>query len=309
MKNSIIILLAFVVIVFASCKTKGHVHHSEIDKDTDFTKSYTLVDEQYGTKTKVSIKGESRIMETNALPNHETGSFPNSHNPNTISAQKQRYTFPTKPVYTGTPKMAKEPGVALNGVKFDPGTAERAECESGEVYRIEAIQDFADLGLDFNNAHVQPTGAYHYHGVSTNLVDKFDQGGDLIHVGYALDGFRIMYSKSGAYTPGYKLSTELRQGSNCTYKNPQNSMDMDLTGTKPDGTFTSDWVYDSSIGNLDECNGIEVDGEYVYLITESYPFVSRCLMGEFEEVKRGPGPGGQRPGGQGGPPRRPGGRG
>ena len=62
--------------------------------------------------------------------------------------------FPIKPNYKGQPTWVREPGVALNGVKFEPGTAEVVVCETGENYRVEAFQDVIDLGLDFNNAHV-----------------------------------------------------------------------------------------------------------------------------------------------------------
>ena len=51
----------------------------------------------------------------------------------------------------------------------------------------------------------------------------------------------------------------------------------------PDGTYTSDWVWSADNGDLDECNGITVNGEYIYLITDDYPFISRCLMGEYTE--------------------------
>lgn len=51
-------------------------------------------------------------------------------------------------------------GVSVAGIKFEPGTAER-DPETGAP--IEAFQDIRDLGLDFNNAHVQPNGEYHFH--------------------------------------------------------------------------------------------------------------------------------------------------
>jgi hypothetical protein len=79
------------------------------------------------------------------------------------------------------------PGVAVNGVKFEPETAETVACASGESYRVEALQDTDDLGFDFNNAHVQPTGEYHYHGVSQLLAEAADSGDDLVHVGFAAD--------------------------------------------------------------------------------------------------------------------------
>ncbi len=54
-------------------------------------------------------------------------------------------------------------GVALNGLPLDPGTAEFWHNDPNWNY--EAMSGKMDLGLDENNAHVQPNGAYHYHGL------------------------------------------------------------------------------------------------------------------------------------------------
>lgn len=259
----------------------------------NYLDSYTITNEKYGTKTTVEVKDGQRIMNSNALPNHQTGNFPNPGNPNAISAQTVRYTIPAKPKLSGESKWARQPGVALNGIKFEPETAERFVCETGEVYRIEAFQELVDMGLDHNHAHVQPTGAYHYHGVPTELVNALDTGEDLIMVGFALDGFPIYYSKSGQYKPSYRLSEELRTGDACTYTNPKQSMGMEIKNTKADGTFVSDWTFDESLGDLDECNGIVIDDQYAYFVTDDYPYMSRCLKGDFKEERRkGPPPGG-----------------
>ncbi|RMG26573.1 MAG: YHYH protein [Bacteroidetes bacterium] len=262
----------------------------------DVSKPYQIRSREYGTETTVTIKGNYRLIKTNGLPNHATGVFPNEGNPNSISAQNREYAIPLKPVFTGQPKWAREPGVAVNGVKFEPETAERFVCESGEVYRIEAVQDLLDMGLDYNHAHVQPTGAYHYHGVPTELVNLLDKGQDLILVGYAKDGFPIYYSKSGKYKPSYKLSAEPRTGDVCTYSNPKTHITKDLNNSRPDGTFVSDWEYVAGLGDLDECNGIEINGSYAYFITDEYPYVSRCLKGVFEEEHHPPRPGAGPPG-------------
>ncbi len=273
----------------------------------DYFGAYVLENETYGTKTTVTIKDGKRIIETNAIPNHKTGTFPNEGNPNTIKAQKSAYSLPLNPKYTGEAKWVREPGVALNGIKFEPETAEVVFCESGENYRVEAKQDLIDLGLDFNNAHVQPTGAYHYHGTPTSMISEFDTGEDLVHIGFAKDGFPIYYSKSNAYKPSFRLYDENREGEDCSYSNPHQQMDITVEETAPDGTFKSDWEYVAGLGDLDECNGINLDGKYMYLVTDVYPYVSRCLMGEFEEERHGPPPGGGREGGGpppgGGPPR------
>jgi hypothetical protein len=255
----------------------------------NFFESYTLKDKSFGTETEVMFKGDQRIMTTNGLPNHKTGDFPNAGNPNRISAQQLSYTFPLTPVFTGKARWAREPGVAVNGIKFEPETAETFICEDGERYRVEAVQDLVDIGLDFNYAHVQPTGAYHYHGVPSGLVEQLDRGEDMILIGFAHDGFPMYYSKSGAYTSSYRLKSETRTGEACSYRSPRTSMQKSFMDTKPDGTFVSDWEYEEGKGDLDECNGIRIDGEYRYFVTLEYPYVGRCLMGEFEEShpKRG----------------------
>lgn len=242
--------------------------------------SYTLTDQEFGTMVTVTVDGATRTIVTNALPDHETGEFPNSGNPNTITAQDLTWEFPTEPTYTGAATFAMTPGVAVNGVKFEPATAESVTCDSGERYPVEALQDIYDLGLDFNNAHVQPTGEYHYHGISELLVSAYQSDDDLVLVGFAADGYLMYYSKSGAYTPGYELSTTPRTGTGCVGSSAIGSADVDVEGTMPDGTYGSDWVFDESVGNLDSCNGTEIDGQYAYVITDTFPYVSRCLNGE-----------------------------
>ena len=76
--------------------------------------------------------GSNRILNGNGIPNHEVGTFPNAHNPNTISEQNVSKRF------TLTPSIVSENGVALGGpagaiayainsVKFDPATAGRCD--------------------------------------------------------------------------------------------------------------------------------------------------------------------------------------
>jgi len=276
-----------------------HSHNNEASHHhANYFGAYDLEDDNFGTKTKVTLAADQRVMVTNALPNHKTGEFPRKGNPNTISAQSRTYIFPVSPKYTGKAQWVREPGVALNGVKFEPGTAEVVTCETGENYRVEAFQDVIDLGLDFNNAHVQPTGAYHYHGSPTSIIESFDTGEDLVHIGFAHDGFPIYYSKSSAYKPSFKAIDGNREGEDCTYENPKETIDVSVGGHH-DGTFTSDFEYVEGSGDLDECNGVTVNGQYMYLVTNGFPYVSRCLMGEYEEARsqRGEGRPNERQGG------------
>ena len=259
--------------------------------------SYVLTDAEFGTMVTVTVDGATRTIVTNALPDHETGEFPNGGNPNTISAQDLTWVFPTEAVFTGSATFAMTPGVAVNGVKFEPATAESVTCDSGERYPVEALQDVYDLGLDFNNAHVQPTGEYHYHGISELLVAAYQADDDLVLVGFAADGYLMYYSKSGAYEPGYELSTTPRTGTGCVGSSALGAAGVDVDGTMPDGTYGSDWVFDESIGDLDSCNGVEIDGQYAYIVTDTFPYVSRCLNGTATSAGGGAPPAGAAPDG------------
>lgn len=247
-----------------------------------------------------------RYIHSNGLPEHATGKFPNENNPNAISAQKYRFRMPVSPKRTGrTTQMRAQPfGVALNGVVFDPGTAEcygrprhgagdrrgfgaPADCE----WREEAIRnDEVLLGLDFNNAHVQPSGAYHYHGIPNGFVlSRMLEGQDLVHVGFAADGFRIYVSLSDAYRSSYRLRVDDRKTA---------------PGGAHDGTYTQDFVYDEGHGSLDECNGTEIQNDYAYVLTKGFPYIPRCWKGTPDEsfARRRPegGPAGGMRGGRGG---------
>jgi hypothetical protein len=309
--NKLLIVIVAIILANTGCNTpqkttveknasNSEVSKSEVKTENNYLGAYTIIDKTYGTKTEVTIAGDKRLMSTNSLPNHKTGSFPNAGNPNTISAQKIKYSFPLYPVYTGKAKWAREPGVAVNGVKFEPETAEAFVCETGERYRIEAFQTLVNLGLDSNHAHVQPTGAYHYHGAPTGLVEALYKGEDLVLVGFAHDGFPIYYSKSGKYKPSFRLASKSRTGDLCVYNTRKEKISKEMKNTAPDGTFISDWEYVKGLGDLDECNGKEVNGKYMYFVTDTYPYAGRCLMGEYKEQRpKGPpppgGPEGNRP--------------
>ena len=256
--------------------------------DGGYTGSYTLDDAEFGTQVTVTVDGSTRTIVANALPDHETGEFPTEGNPNTISAQDVSYEYTTQPVFTGDATESRTTGVAVNGVKFEPGTAETVSCDSGETFRVEALQDIYNLGLDFNNAHVQPTGEYHYHGASAMLAEAYATDDDLVHIGFAADGYLMYYSKSGAYESGYELSTDARSGTDCSGSTALRDDDVEVEGTAPDGTYTSDWVW-SDGGDLDACNGTEIDGTYAYIVTDDYPYISRCLNGEVSGNGRGAG--------------------
>ena len=262
--------------------------HTHTDpQEGPYLGNYSISEVGFGTQTTVTVSDNMRTIVTNALPNHETGLFPNSGNPNTISAQSNRYKYPTNPAYRGAAAEVHVPGVAVNGVKFEPGTAETVTCVTGETYRVEGLQDTFNLGMDFNNAHVQPTGEYHYHGLSDLLAEVHDHsGGELVHVGFAADGYLIYISTTDTYKPSYQLTASLRTGSDCQVSlGGVRGPNKVVGGTAPDGTYTSDWEYLPGSGDLDECNGTFIEDRYLYLVTNEFPYISRCLNGEFNESR------------------------
>ena len=123
------------------------------------------------------------------------------------------------------------------------------------------------LGLDQNQAHVQPGGLYHYHGIPEGLIKTAANTGDLVWVGYAADGHRLLYSRSGQFQSSYNLKTGQRDGG---------------PGGAYTGLYTQDWVYQARAGDLDACNGTTIDGEYVYLMTEDFPYLPRCVYGTVD---------------------------
>lgn len=254
------------------------------------TAAITSFATSYSNEVEITTDEKHRYIESNAIPNHPTGAFPNAGNPNAISAQSKSLKITLNPVYTGIPIEVRQPGIALNGVKFEPGTAETYQGDS--AWRYEAFQTARNLGLDDSNAHVQPSGEYHYHGIPTGLLNQITGNDDLVHVGYAADGFKMYVSLSDAYKPSYQLKSGTRSSG---------------PGGSYDGTFTADFEYVSDSGDLDQCNGVETNGEYRYFLTQDFPYISRCLMGTPDSSFGSAGGGANRPGGQlrGSRPQRP----
>ena len=253
-----------------------------------------------------------RIIRANGFPDHTPGQFPNRGNPNTISAQEYNFRVTLTPQTNATPRDGRGAwfGVGVNGVPFEPGTAEF--WNGDREWNYEARAGFINLGLDQNNAHVQPTGAYHYHGLPTGLMQKL--GGDgkkMLLVGWAADGFPI-YTDRG-YTKATDAKSPLKKmRSSWQIKKGERSGGP---GGKYDGKFTADYEFVKGSGDLDECNGRFgvtpefLKGTYYYCITEEFPQLARSWRGtpddSFQKHMMGRGVpfGAQRgPGGRRGPP-------
>ena len=257
-----------------------------------------------GARVSITIEGDRRVITANGLPDHPTGRFPNANNPNRIAAQEYRYTIPLRPIVNArpTPLPAQPFGIAVNGVLFDPGTAEYWHNDRQSGWHYDAKGDAFSLGLDAASAHVQPNGAYHYHGIPAALLARLSAGHSAMTLlGWAADGFPI-YGPTG-YENARDATSSLRVlKSSYRVKPGARPVTSAQPGGAYDGIFVEDFEFVAGSGDLDECGGRFgvtpefPNGTYHYVLTADFPFVPRAFRGtpDASFARRG-GPGG--PGG------------
>lgn len=216
----------------------------------------------------VSIErvGDRICIASNGVPDHVVGQFPNPGNPNRIQSQRIDVCVAAAPEKTAEAKKIRGTiGIAKNGVMIRPGTADWYDPSSrrgfsrdrSSGWNLEGVGASQELGLDQNNAHVDPRGLYHYHGTPTGLLATLPD----TMMGWAADGFEIHVAP-----PGTTSSWQLKPGDRPTPPYGRH-----------DGKYVQDWVYVQGSGTLDECNGGMLDGTFVYFATRTYPFYPRCL--------------------------------
>ena len=245
---------------------------------------------------RISIEGNYRVIRSDGKPDHSTGRFPNRNNPNSIQARSKTYRVAANPVYKEQAyALGLWPfGVAINGVPFDPGAAEFWRRDRNSGWQYEALGGAVNLGVDRNNAHVQPDGTYHYHGIPFGLLEQFNHDSGPALLGYAADGFPI-YGPLGYINPDDMNSrlVELRS----SYQVKQGNRNGG-PGGRYDGSFVQDYGYLEGLGDLDDCNGrfgVTPDypeGTYYYVLTGQFPFIPRCFHGEPDRSFMRGGPGG-----------------
>ena len=190
---------------------------------------------------------------------------------------------------------------ANNSVLLEPGTAE-TYTGTTNTYKVAGKNLYQDVGLDPSNAHNQPTisgsttsmyGNYHYHGIPEGHVARIGKGNSTMTlVAFAADGFPIYarygYSTRTSATGGVKVMKSNYRLRTTAELTAAGYNDRPSTAIAPLGTFEQDWTFDATAGgDLDACNGrYGVTPEspttpvYHYFLTDSYPFVQRCVFGQ-----------------------------
>jgi hypothetical protein len=247
-----------------------------------------------------TCSGTSRALVANGLPNHTVGTFPRAGNPNTIGAVATSASYTLNPSAAATNTTVVTSGYGLNGVKMEPATAGTCgdaggttcnQAQGTGAWNMEALGQTAfNFGTDENNAHVQPTGAYHYHGMPEQYIAKLGRGtSTMTLVGWAPDGFPI-YARYGYNTATDAASgVKILRGSYRLKTTPD--ANRPSTTTYAMGTFTQDYEYAAGSGDLDECNGRTgvtpefPAGIYHYMITDTYPYIGRCVKGTPASIR------------------------
>ena len=235
----------------------------------------------------ITASGDKCILQSNGVPNHDFNDG-NTGFPNNLSPQTQYYEINAEPVFAVSPtymRIGTDNGLMLNGVKIDLLAAacfgvgnERTGCmDMSNPWRFDPMHPANGFRVDSHNAHVQPNGSYHYHG-SPNAM--FETESPIISpiIGFAADGFPIYgswFDDNGTVRKAessYRLKTGTRAAVD-GYETPPGNYD---------GQFRQDYEYVIGFGDLDECNGMTVDGAYGYYITDRFPYVLACLKGSSD---------------------------
>ncbi|XP_077993804.1 uncharacterized protein LOC144447601 [Glandiceps talaboti] len=175
MANFLGVWVSVLVIGYVSALTDEQVAKF---KPTGITESNTGL---IGTIT-ITTADDKHVIESNGIPDHDTATFPNLTNPNSLQSQSHHFEVPVTPTEATEPScLPMGPiGVAVNGVPiFNPFTIEGNNAVEGEYAEV----------FDDCDGHPAPQGDYHYHKAPSCVIDRQSETSPII--GVALDGYAI----------------------------------------------------------------------------------------------------------------------
>jgi len=223
----------------------------------------------YDATLDVTVTDTQCVFSANATPNHTFNDGADPF-PNAFSTQSVEYRVPMNPSLASDAtalSLQYDNAVLLNGVKVDllaagcfgVGNGKVGCNDDAQLWRYDPMFASNGFRVDSHNAHTQPNGEYHYHG---DPIALFDRSGSVVSpvIGFAADGFPIFgsYIEADGAVRKATSSFQLRAGA-------RPSGDGEPGGTY-DGSFRDDYEYVQGSGDLDECNGMSVNGAYGYYI-------------------------------------------
>mgnify|MGYP001177102610 CR=1 FL=1 len=250
----------------------------------------------------ISVSGGKCIFSSNGIVNHDMGE--GASFPNTISEVNQTYRITTSPTIASNPttNIWKTSVVYLNGgvvdilpaACYDVGNdalgREKIGCGPDQLdhpWRYDPMSSLNSFGTDVHNAHVQPDGLYHYHANPMAMfeTDCASTASASPVIGFAADGFPVFgscISESGVIRnvkSSYQLKDDGGPRQAVTGYTTPSAGTGNIASSNYDGQFRGDYEYVAGAGDLDECNGMTVDGQYGYYISDSFPWVLNCFSG------------------------------
>mgnify|MGYP000256076018 CR=1 FL=1 len=284
---------------------------------TDYEGNYnaSVMDVQNNTsfvgEVSVSNDESSCTLEANTIPNHDfndTGRFATD-----VSELSASFNIPAAPQFANQVtelSLGTAEAILLNGITLDilaaacygignePLGTEKIGCGGqydAHPWRYDPMSELNNFGTDSHNAHSQPSGKYHYHGNPMAMFEQNCQNASSPSpvIGFAADGFPIYgtcVNDNGTVREvqsSYRLLTGIRQSVG-NYLTPEAGQG-DINSNNYDGQFRGDYEYVNNLGDLDECNGMTVDGQYGYYITNSYPWLVNCFKGAVDSSFQGGG--------------------
>lgn len=236
-------------------------------------------------------------LTVNSIPNHnfndESASFASS-----VSEVNRSFTVSRSPVMnTESTALSQRyyDAIMLNGIVVDilsAGCYKPNEngadadgnvsigCTINDGWLLDPLGVESKFGADSHNAHTQPDGTYHYHG---NPVAMFDDNPGINGspvIGFASDGFPIY----GSYFLDPETNTVRKAISSYELKSGDRpGPDDNDPGGSYNGTYIDDYEFNGT-GDLDACNGMTLNGQYGYYVTDTYPWMLACHVGTPNET-------------------------
>ncbi len=231
----------------------------------------------------ISLVNGKCIFQTNNIPNHDFNDGGTAF-PNDVSAQNITFEITATPSHALTSSnisLQRDNAILLNGVKVDllaaacygVGDGKIGCNDINQLWRYDPMFVANGFKVDSHNAHSQPNGSYHYHGKPNAFYDVENTGVESPLIGFAADGYPI-------YGPFFDDGNTVREALSSYQVISGNRPDSTGNpGGTYDGTYRDDYQYVDNSGDLDECNGMTIDGSYGYYITDGFPYVLTCFKG------------------------------
>ena len=248
-----------------------------------------------GSVTVVQFLDECTIA-VNGIPNHNFNDE-SAHFATDVSANSRIFTIDRNPTLVSSSTALSQmyyDAVMLNGVVVDmlsagcykPTDPQADEdgnvqigCSTDVAWLLDPLGTESKFGADAHNAHTQPDGTYHYHGNPMAMFDDEPGENGSPVIGFAADGFPIY----GSYFLDPETNQVRRAISGYELKSGSRpAQDNTNPGGSYDGEYIQDYEFTGN-GDLDACNGMTVNGNYGYYVTDSYPWLIACHSGSMHQ--------------------------